>query len=275
MSVRILAQSIYTQDHPTFSAEGYALINDGAMRVYRKVLQPDTVVDARFVPRSTYYTSHTYLEMLNNAEIVRGIIAGEAEGYDAAFVRCGNDPGIIAARESVSMPVIGIAEAAMHLACQPGARFALIGVDAKSIPLVERNLRAFGLEGRAIANRPVRVPEHPDWYANLANSPRWFADPAYLREHVVPAFEAVARECIADGAEVIVTACALYSSLSLIDYRTISGTAVPVVESVAVGAKQAEMMAQLYRATGLSTSKHLTYQGLAPELREQLAAPFL
>ena len=148
----------YTVDHPGFSPEGYECINKGVQRIYEKVLRPDTEIDACFVPRSTFYTSHSYLETLNNAEIVRGIIAGEQQGYDVAFVRCGNDPAIREARESVKIPVVAMTESAMHLACQLGARFALIGVDDKSIPLVERNLRLYGLEGQAIARRPMRVP---------------------------------------------------------------------------------------------------------------------
>ncbi len=274
MATKLHAQIIYTADHPGFSADGYARINSGFDRLCRKVLRADTVVSAQFVPRSTFYTSHAYLELLNNAEIVRGIIAGEAAGCDAAFIRCGNDPALREARESVGIPVVGMTEAAMHLACQLGARFALIGVDAKSMPLVERNLRLYGLESRAI-HRPVRMPDDPQWMDCLMQGPTWFESPDFVREKVIPPFEKVARECIADGAEVIITACALYGCFTLADYHQISGTTVPVVESVAVGLKTAEMLGDLRRTLGLSTSKHLTYHSyLTPQMRDQLTAPF-
>lgn len=275
MTIRIHAQSIYTPQHPHYGVEGYAAINSGILRAYAKVLRPDTVVEPRFLPRSTWYTSHAYLEMLNNAEIVRGIVDAEAAGFDVAFIRCGNDPAIREARESVRFPVVAMTESAMHLACQLGSRFALIGVDEKSGPLVERNLRAYGLEGRAIARRPYRIPRDPRWNDLLGESPRWFESADFVHEKIVPAFEEAAQECIDEGAEVIVTACALYASLTLAGYNTIGGTTVPVVESVAVGIKNAEMQGELYRSLGLSTSKHLTYQSyLTAEMRDRLTADF-
>ncbi|MEZ4354787.1 MAG: aspartate/glutamate racemase family protein [Myxococcota bacterium] len=276
MGTRIHAQSIYTLDHPGYSPEGYAQINRGIQRIYERVLHADTTIEACFVPRSTFYTSHAYLEMLNNGEIVRGIIDAETKGYDVAFVRCGNDPGIREARESVSMPVVAMTESAMHLACQLGARFAVIAVDDKSIPLVERNLRLYGLEREAIATRPVRKPRAAGWDECVVEGPKWFESVDYVRERVIPAFDACARELIDDGAEIIVTGCALFGALTLADHRKVEGTDVPILESVAVGVKAAEMQGDLYRSIGLSTSKHLTYRSLlTAELRDQLAGPFL
>lgn len=276
MGTRIFAQSIYTEAHPTWNAEGYGTINDGIRRVYDTVLRPDTEVDVHFVPRSTWLTSHAYLEMLNNAEIVRGVIEGaESGGFDVAFIRCGNDPGVREARESVTIPVVATSESGMLLACQLGARFACIGVDEKSGPLVERNLRLYGLESRAITHRPYRIPRADHWDAALGEAPQWFASSEYVWERVIPPFEQVARECIEDGAEVIVTACALYASLTLAGYSRVTGTEVPVVESVAVGIKNAEMQGDLHRSSGLTTSKHRTYQSLiAPEVRDALTAPY-
>lgn len=276
MGTRIFAQSIYTEAHPTWSDEGYRAINDGIRAVYAKVLRPDTVVDFNFVPRSTWMTSHAYLEMINNLEIVRGVIAAAESGdYDVAFIRCGNDPGVREAREAVTIPVVATSESGMLLACQLGSRFACLGVDDKSGPLVLRNLRQYGLESRAIAHRPYRIPTDPHWGEYLSVSPKWFTDRDFVWDKVIPAFEVAARECIADGAEVIVTACALYASLTHAGYSRVSGTEVPVVESVAVGIKNAEMQGDLHRSLGLRTSKHLTYQNLiTPETRDALTAPW-
>lgn len=275
MSVRIYVQTIYTAELPTWTGDAYRRMNQAMAQVYKKVLHPDTVVETGFLPRSTYYTSHSYLELLNNSEMVRGIIRAEERGFDVAFVRCGNDPAVYQAREAVNFPVVGMTESAMHLACQLGARFALIGVEAKCAPLVERNLRLYGLEGRAIARRPFRLPHGPNWDAYVAEGPMWFESMDYVKEKVIPAFEQVARECIEDGAEVICTACGLFSCLTLADYHQVSGTQVPVIEAVAVGIKTAEMLGELKRTLGISTSKHLTYQSLlSPQTRDALAAPF-
>ncbi|MFD4407756.1 aspartate/glutamate racemase family protein [Nocardia sp. NPDC058499] len=279
MSIKIHAQSIFTPRMPGFDTDGedgYKRINAGVARVYDKVLRPDTVVDVEFVPRSSYYTSHSYLELLNNSEIVRGIIEGvEQGGADVAFVRCGNDPAIREARESVSVPVVGMTEATMHLACQLGARFAVIGVEEKCIPLVERNLRNYGLENRAISRRPVRIPPGDEFQEIVRQGARWFDEFEFVRASVLPHFEKSAQECIDDGAEIIVTGCALLGSLTLGDYNKVTGTEVPVLDSLSVGIKTAEMLGELHRSIGLATSKQLTYKSLlTPEMRDALASPF-
>ena len=99
MGVRIWAQSIFGEDHRSYSREGYAVINEGIERLYAKVLSSDTKVNVSFVEKSTYLTSHSHLELFNNAEILKGILRAEHEGYDVAFVRCGNDPAIREGRE--------------------------------------------------------------------------------------------------------------------------------------------------------------------------------
>lgn len=274
MATRILWQDIWTSEVPFWPGGGYGTIGQGLSKVFNKVLHADTTVGQKYVPRSTYYTTSSYLELLNNAEIVQGIIQGEKEGYDVAVIGCGNDAGIYQAREAVSIPVVGITEAAMHLACLLGSRFALITVDPKCIPLLERNIKLYGLEASAIARKPARVPDSPNWTSALAEMPKWFESIDYTRENVIPPFEKVAKECIDDGAEVIVTACGGFGCLTLAGYNKVSGTEVPVIENVAAGIKMAELLGDIKRTLGISTSKVLTYQSLLPEIRDTLAKPF-
>ena len=264
MTTRIHVQGIYTEAHPTKGLDGYRVINDGMRRVYETVLRPDTKVDLHYVPRTTFMTNHSSLALLNNAEVVRGVVQAEREGYDVAFVRCGNDPAIAEARESVRIPVVGMTEASMHLACSLGDRFAVIGVDEKSTVLVAQNIRRFGLAARAISDRPARSPAGDTWRDLIADGVAWFDDPGFVHERVVPEFETVARACIDAGAEVIVTGCALFAAFTLAGYRQVTGTEVPVVESMAVGIKTAELMGDLHRTLGLSHSKHLTYRDDVP-----------
>lgn len=263
MSTRIFVQAIYTEAHPTKGLEGYKVMNDGMRRVYESVLRPDTKVHVNYVPRTTFMTNHASLALLNNAEMVRGVVSAEEQGYDVAFIRCGNDPALAEARESVRIPVVGMTESSMHLACSLGDRFAVIGVDDKSTVMVRQNIRKFGLEERVIAN-PSRTPSGEAWVQLLVDGVRWFESPEFVHERVVPAFEEVAKRCIDDGAEVIVTGCAMYAAFSLAGYRHVTGTEVPVVESMAVGIKTAELRGDLYRSLGLTHSKHLTYRNDVP-----------
>lgn len=134
MTTRLLCQSIWTEEIPFFDAHP---IREGQRRVCEAAARPGTVCEFRYVPHSTYATSYAYLAMLNNAALVQGIIDGEAEGFDAAVITCGNDPAPREAREMVDYPVVGITEAGMHLACQMGARFALIVVEEPQVPQAE------------------------------------------------------------------------------------------------------------------------------------------
>ena len=274
MATKIWTQDIWTVEVPYMPNDGYRRVGRGLSRIYKKVLHADTIVSQNYVPRSTYYTTSSYLELLNNAEIIRGIIEGEKEGYDVAMIVCGNDPGLHQAREAVNIPVVGITQAAMLLACQLGSRFALITVDPKCIPLVERNIKLYGLEDRAIARQPVRLPDDPSWLSVLAEMPTWFESVEYTRQYVIPAFEKVAKECIEDGAEVICTACGGYGCLTLAGYHKVTGTEVPVIENVVAGIKMAELLGDMRRVLGISTSKQLTYQSLPPEIRDEMAKPF-
>ena len=105
--------------------------------------------------------------------------------------------------------------------------------------------------------------------------PKWFESVDYTRENVIPAFEKVAKDCIEDGAEVICTACGGCGCLTLAGYHKVTGTEVPVIENVAAGIKMAELLGDMRRALGISTSKHLTYQSFLPaEMRDALTAPF-
>jgi allantoin racemase len=64
----------------------------------------------------------------------------------------------------------------------------------------------------------------------------------------------VARECVADGADVIVLGCAgtsLLCSMAGFNKITVDGQEVPILDSVMVGMKMAEMAADIKKGTGL------------------------
>ena len=62
------------------------------------------------------------------------LMAEHAGGCDAAIVAAFGDPGLGGARELMSVPVIGLAEAAMLTACMLGRRFAIVTFAAALAP---------------------------------------------------------------------------------------------------------------------------------------------
>ena len=74
---------------------------------------------------------------------------------DAFVIACYSDPGLHAAREVASHPVLGIAECGMLAALTRGERFGVISILEKSIPRHLRYLRAMGLQQRFAADLAI------------------------------------------------------------------------------------------------------------------------
>ncbi|MBN2028514.1 MAG: hypothetical protein JW854_17315 [Actinobacteria bacterium] len=250
--MKILVQNISTRDIPGVpDAEKMWMALEEHMS---GLAFSGTQVDFSYLHKASYFVASQYMELLNNVYILDGLIAGE-EGHDAAVIACFNDPGLQEARESLSIPVIGVGEAGMLLACMLGRNFGVVTVRKKFIPVLEENVRRYGLESRLIDREPFRSCELDEKLY-----PAMFELPAKI---AVPPFEEVARKMVEDGAEVVVVGCAsLGPALSLGGYNQVEGTRVPVLNATAAALKFAEAAASLKVNLGLSTSKALKYQSL-------------
>jgi allantoin racemase len=229
----------------TSGAPELDLLWDALRGYFPKVARDDTEVVLRHAPVSANYVRSLYTELLNNRAVVENTIAAERDGFDAVVLGCW-------------------AEAAMLLATTLGFRFAVITVAPGVIPTIEMDLRLYGLEDRAIA-RPVRTLDPPSDMALLLES---VTEPD---RRLIPNFERVARECIQDGAEVIVVGCGYYGPiLTLHGYNEVPGTGVPVVDCSAAGLKLAEVLADLRKSTGLRKSTALYFQGAPREVLDRV-----
>jgi allantoin racemase len=80
----------------------------------------------------------------------------ETEVETAAFViACFSDPGLFAAREATSKPVLGIAECGILTALTLGHRFGVISILALSVPRHLRYIAAMGIRDRLVADLPI------------------------------------------------------------------------------------------------------------------------
>ena len=80
------------------------------------------------------------LRELNDAEIVKAMITAGAEGFDAIAGACYFDSGIKTASSLLSIPVVGAAQSAMHLACMVGNKFAVITSESAWVNEMEHHL---------------------------------------------------------------------------------------------------------------------------------------
>jgi allantoin racemase len=160
------------------------------------------------------------------------ILKGEKAGMDATVIACFDDTGLEAARCCASGPVIGIGEAAFHLASLIAHRFSVVTTLSRSIAPIEGNLMKYGLDRRCARVRACEV-------AVLA-----LDDPASGARAKLSA--EIERAMAEEGAEAIVLGCAGMAELAASLARE---HGLPVIDGVAAAVKLAEALVALGHAT--------------------------
>lgn len=165
------------------------------------------------------------------------IAEAERAGTEGTVVACFDDPGIGAAREIASGPVIGICEAAMQAASILAARFSVVTTLPRSVPIIEDLAMRYGMERRCrrvhAADIAVLALEHDP-------------DARFIVRDAVCG--AVAR----DGSDAVVLGCAGMADLT----EWLSAEAgIPVIDGCLAGLKIVEGLV----GAGLRTSKAGAY----------------
>ena len=193
----------------------------------------------------------------DDAFAVPGLLArigeGDAEGVDAHVIACFDDTGLDPARTLARVPVVGIGEAAFHVASLVCHRFAVVTTLARSIAVIESNLIRYGLDRRCARVRACEVEV-------LA-----LDDPASNARARIGGEIAGALE--ADGADAIVLGCAGMADLA----ASLSAEfGVPVIDGVAAAVTLAEGLSALR----LSTSRRGAYARPLAKDYSGIFAPF-
>ncbi|MEY8099343.1 aspartate/glutamate racemase family protein [Falsihalocynthiibacter sp. S25ZX9] len=81
-----------------------------------------------------------------------------AKGAQAIIIGCFDDTGLSQARKIAACPVIGIGQAAYHLAALAGERFSVVTTLDVSVPVLESNIQSYGLTGHLAKVRASGVP---------------------------------------------------------------------------------------------------------------------
>jgi allantoin racemase len=139
---------------------------------------------------------YRYLEYLDTAEILENGLRAEREGYDAFLIGNIFEPGLHALRELLNIPVLGLCEASVFLACLMGASFSVVNVNPKFTRRVTENIASYGVAGRLVSIDQMTV-ERP------AVFDRAFEDET-IRAGIIDQFRAAARQGLAKGAETII-----------------------------------------------------------------------
>jgi allantoin racemase len=82
---------------------------------------------------------------------------GKSGYYDAAVIWCGDDPGLLGAREVATMPVVGPLSASISVAQQVGDRFAIVTSQGSSA-IARRYVWSRGLGQQLVDVHEVPIP---------------------------------------------------------------------------------------------------------------------
>lgn len=156
------------------------------------------------------------------------LVARHATGCDAVVIGVSYDTGLRAARELLSIPVVGMTEAGLLTACMLGGTIGVVTFGRRVLPLYKELVAGYGLAGRIAG---WRVLESTAAYQRGAH-------PELDREIVAVAADLVER----DGAETILLTGAVMAGVPA---RLQPDLPVPMVDCVVCGVRQAEMLASL------------------------------
>lgn len=148
------------------------------------------------------------------------VIRREIErGLDGIVIACFDDTGIDQVRTLTDRPVLGIGQAAYHASMLAGHTFSVVTTLSISVPVLEQNVRAFGVHPYCCNIRASEVPvlelERPGSDAEIRISAE------------------IATALVEDQCEAIVLGCAGMTDLAA---RLSDTHKVPVIDGVAAAA---------------------------------------
>jgi len=175
-----------------------------------------------------------YDEVFSIPGLLEEVRKGEASGCQGTVIACFDDTGLDAARCIASGPVVGICEAAMHIASLLANSFSIVTTLRRSIPALEELTVKYGMSRKCHRIRATEVPvlelENPDSEATKL-----------IRVEIQKALDD-------DRSEAIVLGCAGMVDLAA---KLSEEFGVPVIDGVSAAVKLVESLVAL----GLQTSK--------------------
>jgi allantoin racemase len=175
--------------------------------------------------------------------VLQAVERGERQGADGYVIACFGDPGLDAAREIATGPVIGIAEAAMQTASHLGRGFSVVTTLARTMGRAADLAERYGMHRFCLGVHACELA-----VLDLDTDPN-------ARKIVTEA----CREAVeSDGSDVVVLGCAGMADMC----RDISAELrVPVIDGVTA----ATLTVQSLVAMGLGTSKRSEFAPPVPK----------
>ncbi len=125
-------------------------VTDRLVMAGRLVASPGTELLPMTAPRGVPYIA-TRAEATIGSAVMLEMLAEKRGTFDAAICAAFGDPGLGGARELFDFPIVGMAEAAMLVACTLGRKFAIVSFAKALEPWFAEIVDWHGLSGRCAA----------------------------------------------------------------------------------------------------------------------------
>lgn len=223
-----------------------------------RVARSDTQVEFRGLPPETYQgplpeglVRYGGIEDLFGGYFAAQAVRASDEGFDAYIIGTSQDPGLVAARGLVEIPVVAYGETALHVASMLAPRFGVVGFIPELEEPIRDNAARYGLNARLVACTYTRTgPEQV--HAALQGQSGPFLD----------AFREAARTAIAAGAQVLIPGEGLPNEI-LVREEITDIDRVPVLDPDGLLIKFAELFVEA-RVLGLVPPVTSGYRGRRP-----------
>lgn len=195
----------------------------------KEYAMPETEISVDCIDRGPESIESNYDKVLAGPYILDKVIAAEANGFDAVIIYCGSDPAIEAARERVTIPVVGPGKAAMMIAGDLAYNFSIISTLDLSITRDKEYVRLAGLDiTRLVSVRCLNMP-----VSNIRDD----------MEASYQALLAAGKKAVEeDGAHALVLKCLGMAGLGT---RLQADLGVPVIDTAFAAVKYAELLVSL------------------------------
>ena len=162
------------------------------------------------------------------AHAVLDALAAGAEGCDGAIVAAFGDPGLLAAREMLDIPVVGLSESALLTAWTLGRRYSIVCLTPRLGVWYRETAEGYGLAGRLASVRPLDLP---------------IPDIARAKDRLRAALVAECRRAVEqDGAEVVILGGGPLAGLA---HEAAEEISVPALDGVSCAVRLVESLVAL------------------------------
>ena len=238
--------------------------NKALRRVLDAVKDPGTEIEVHGITKvGGVADQFHYLDYIETGEVLRNVQTAVRKGFDAFLIGNIGDPGLHAAREIANMPVLGLCETSLHLACMMGRNFSLVTINEKFTPRILDNVARYGLTGRLAAVNRMKVDR-------ILHLDAGFRD-AKARKEILKQFLNAANANAEAGAEVIIPAGGVLMTLLADAGVHVAERQTPILNGIHALVKTAEAVVKLNRIMGGHfLSKRLYYAPPTPEQIDEI-----